>query len=96
MSARYCKICKHNVQEKHLWKKEQCPTCGTKLPVPVDFKMTRTKTVAKTFDIMVEYHDKVTKELKTIVYTDVDEERYNKIKYTATNVVAVHTLTKEV
>jgi predicted RNA-binding Zn-ribbon protein involved in translation (DUF1610 family) len=94
--SRYCKICKHNVQEKHLWKKEQCPTCGNKLPEAMVFRGTRTKPVAKTFNIMVEYNDKVTGELKSVVYTDVDEEYYNKIKYTANNVVAVHTLTEEV
>ena len=94
--ARYCKHCKHNVQEKHLWKEEQCPTCGTKLPESDVLLAKRTKPVAKTFNIMVEYNDKVTGELKSVVYTDVDEEYYNKIKYTANNVVAVHTLTEEV
>lgn len=94
--SRYCKHCKHNVQEKHLWKEEQCPTCGTTLPEPMVFKGTRAKHEAKYFDIMVEYKDKITGELKTVTYTDVDEEYYNKIKYTATNVVAVHTLTREV
>lgn len=94
--GRYCKHCKHNVEEKYLWLGEQCPTCGVVLPKPLVFKAKRTVTVAKTFDILVEYTDKVTGELKSVVYTDVDEEYYNKIKYTAKNVVAVHTLTKEV
>jgi hypothetical protein len=84
------------VQEQYLWKKEQCPMCGVKLPESIRFKGKRKKIVTKTFDILVEYNDLKTNELKSIIYTDVTEEYYNKIKYTAKNVVAVHTLTEEV
>jgi hypothetical protein len=84
------------VQEQYLWKKEQCPMCGSVLPTPLKFKGKRTKHEVKYFDIMVEYTDKVTGEAKSTVYTNVTEEYYNKIKYTAKNVTAVHTLTKEV
>jgi hypothetical protein len=85
------------VQEQYLWKKEQCPMCGSVLPAPLKFKGKRKKASApKKFNIMVEYKDLKTNELKSIIYTDVTEEYYNKIKYTAKNVVAVHTLTEEV
>jgi len=67
-----------------------------KLPAPFVSTAKRQKYVAKSFDILVEYNDKVTNELKTVVYTDVDEEYYNKIKYTANNVVKVTVLTREV
>ena len=69
---RYCKGCKANVQERYLYKGEQCPTCGMKLPAPFVSTAKRQKYVAKSFDILVEYNDKVTNELKTVVYTDVD------------------------
>ena len=93
--SRYCKGCKHSVQEQYLYQDTRCPTCGTVLPAPSIMKMKRTKKVAKKMDIMVEYRDKATNEVKSVVYTDVTEEYYNKIKYTATNVIAVHDLTKE-
>jgi hypothetical protein len=94
--SRYCKGCKSMVQEQHLYKEHQCPTCGKKLDAPFVSTVKRQKYVAKSFDILVEYNDKVTNELKTVVYTDVDEEYYNKIKYTANNVVKVTVLTREV
>ena len=95
--SRYCKGCKHMVQEKHLWNGNQCPTCGVKLEAPLSFRRPKTTDkVVKSFDILVEYNDKVTGELKTIVYTDVTEEYYNKIRFMAKNVVKVTTLTKEV
>ena len=90
---RYCKHCKHNVQEKYLWNKEQCPTCGTKLPEPMVLTARRTKYVEKKFNIIVEYYDKVTGKEKSVCYTDITEEQYNKIKYSANNVIKVHTLT---
>jgi hypothetical protein len=94
--SRYCKVCKHNVQEKHLYKEEQCPTCGCVLPKALELKAKRVKAEVKLYDILVEYTDRDTNEVKSIVKTDVTEEYYNKLKYTATNVVAVHTLAKEV
>ena len=96
MSARYCKTCKHNVQEKHLYKEQQCPTCGQVLPKALELLAKRTPTTpAKLFKILVKYTDKVTGELKTVVYTDVSEEYFNKIKYSANNVKRVYNLTKE-
>ena len=89
--SRYCKVCKANVQEKHLYKEEQCPMCGNVLPKPIEMKMKRTKKEVKTYNIRVSYNDKVTNEPKTIEYTDVSEEYYNKIKYTAKNVTNVVT-----
>ncbi len=94
--SRYCKACKCNVQEAHLYNGSQCPMCGSKLPEPIEYKAKRTKYVAKSFNISVQYNDKVTNELKTVEYYDVTEEYYNKIKYTANNVVKVTILTKGV
>lgn len=95
--SRYCKGCKHMVQEKHLYNGNQCPTCGVKLDEPMSFRRTKKTTkVAKQFDILVEYNDKNTGELKTVVYTDVTEEYYNKIRFMAKNVVNVTTLNREV
>lgn len=95
MSVRYCKRCKVNVQEQHLYRDERCPLCGDTLPKPVEFKTFPKVKEQKMYDIMVEYIDVTTDQHGSVVYLEVNEEMYNKIKYGANNVVAVHTLTRK-
>ena len=83
MSSRYCKQCKVNVQEQHLYEGERCPLCGTNLPKPAEFKLgSRKVAVPQLYDISVELTNGKKGEIK-----GVTSEQINKME-AATNVVS--------
>ena len=91
MESYYCKTCKHNVQEKHLWK-GKCPTCGQVPRAPTQLK----PRVKKRFDVLVVFTDRVTGKENTVVYTDISAYRLHMLKEEATNVISVHATEREV
>lgn len=82
--ARYCKACKMNVQDEHLYKGEQCPLCGAVLEAPMVFTARpKVKRTEQEYVIRIEFTNGKKGDMI------INEEQFNKLNSCKTsNVVS--------
>ena len=87
----YCKSCKHNVQEEHLYNDRLCPACGRDIYVE-PIKMA--KRVRNTHTVMCVFVDRTTGVENSVVYDGVTDWDYNRLVNESLNVLSVTKLVK--